>query len=341
MTSAAPTVDQLDSPRVTPFTPPRWLSNPHLQSILPGLRVRRLWLLRRARDLLAASDTQILDCGDGVRLLGHYSGQSFLGRPAAKQLVVLLHGWEGSAESLYVLSLGSQLFAHGCDVYRLNFRDHGPSHHLNEDLFHSCRLNEVLGALRRLQHMYPEHRLAVAGFSLGGNFAMRVAAQAPNAGLRLERAIAICPVLRPHSTMDLLERGSFVYRQYFIAKWKRSLQLKQRLFPQRFDFTHILAQNSLKLMTELLVSKYSEFPNLDAYLNGYSIIGDVLADLRVPSHVLFALDDPIIPAEDLRLLAPSPALDIIAVPHGGHCGFIDRLGAPTWADRSVTRLLTA
>jgi uncharacterized protein len=323
----------------TAFAPPSWLGNAHVQSILPSLKVRRPLLARRARELLRHAETQIVDCGDGVRLLGHYSSQAAAGRAPGRDLVVLLHGWEGSADSLYVLSLGSYLYAKGCDVFRLNFRDHGPSHHLNEDIFHSCRIAEIVGAVRRIQEILSEPRLTVAGFSLGGNFALRVAARAPAAGIRLTRAVAISPVLRPHSTMEVLENGPYIYHQYFIGKWKRSLKIKQSLFPQRFDFGAILEQRSIKAMTEILVARYSEFGDLDAYLNGYAIIGDALAQLEVPSHILVALDDPIIPAHDLPALVRSPNLEIITSPHGGHCGFMDRLNAESWADRQVARLM--
>jgi uncharacterized protein len=288
---------------------------------------------------LQASRDHILDCGDGVRLLGHFSSQQAAGRPPAKQLAILLHGWEGSAESLYVLSLGSLLFELGCDVFRLNFRDHGPSHHLNEDIFHSCRLDEVVGAVKTIQAMLPDTHVTVAGFSLGGNFALRVAASAQKADLRLERAIAVCPVLRPHSTMDILEHGSFVYRHYFMNKWKRSLRLKQSLFPQRYDFGPILEQRSIMAMTQILVERFSDFADLDSYLNGYAIVGDALAHLQVPSHILFALDDPIIPAEDLQALASTPFLHISAAAHGGHCGFMDRIGGASWADRQIAGLV--
>ena len=321
------------------FVPSRWLSNPHVQSILPSLRLRKPWLKRRAKALLEVSVDHVLDCGAGVRLLGHYSSQQAAGRPPAKQLAVLLHGWEGSAESLYVLSLGSHLFELGCDVFRLNFRDHGPSHHLNEDIFHSCRLDEVVGAVNSIQSMLPGARMTIAGFSLGGNFALRVAAASATAGIQLERAFAVCPVLRPHSTMDILEHGSFVYRYYFMDKWKRSLRLKQSLFPQRFDFGPILSQRSIKAMTEILVTRFSEFADLDAYLSGYAIVGDALACLPVPSHILFALDDPIIPAADLEDLARSPHLHITTVPHGGHCGFMDRWSGESWADRQIAGLM--
>ncbi len=321
------------------FNPPGWLANPHLQSILPSLRIRRPLLLRRARHLLAVSRDEILDCGEGVRLLGHYSSREAAGHSPAKDLVVLLHGWEGSADSLYVLSLGSHLFERGCDVFRLNFRDHGPTHHLNEDIFHSCRLDEVVGAVNAIQRQHPDRRLTVAGFSLGGNFALRVASRATRAGIQLERAIGVCPVLRPHSTMDILENGPFVYQQYFLGKWKRSLRIKQELFPKRFDFRPILSQSSLRTMTEILVEQYSEFASLDAYLNGYAIIGDVLASLDVPSHIIFAMDDPIIPVADLNDLARTPHLHINAVARGGHCGFMDRFNTESWADREIARLV--
>ena len=84
--------------------------------------------------------------------------------PGGPTLAVLLHGWEGSAASLYILSLAQRLFGHGYDVVRLNLRDHGDTHHLNRDLFHSCRLSEMVGAVRRLQADFPAHRLVLAGW---------------------------------------------------------------------------------------------------------------------------------------------------------------------------------
>jgi predicted alpha/beta-fold hydrolase len=321
------------------FSPPGWLSNPHVQSILPSLRVRRPLVLRRARRLLGISQEHILDCGDGVRLMGKYSSRESAGHPQARDLVVLLHGWEGHAESPYVLSLGTHLFHLGCDIFRLNFRDHGPTHHLNEDLFHSCRLDEVVGAVRAIQQLHPDRRLSVAGFSLGGNFALRVAARASAAGIRLERAIGICPVLRPHSAMEILENGPFIYQQYFLGKWKSSLRIKQAAFPDRYDFRPILAQRSIRTMTEVMLERYSEFASLDAYLSGYAITGNALATLDVPGHLVASLDDPIIPSTDLKDLPRNANLHITTATHGGHCGFMDRINSESWADRQVAHIM--
>lgn len=338
MTDSA-ALDSADPFPLARFAPSGWLANAHFQSIVPSLSLRRPLVASRARTMLAVADTQIVDCGDGVRLLGHYSSQEAAGRSPGRDLAILLHGWEGSADSVYVLSLGSHLYNLGCDVFRLNFRDHGPSHHLNEEIFHSCRLDEVIGAVRNIQGAMPDKRVTVAGFSLGGNFALRVAAKASKAGIELTRAVAVCPVLRPHSTMEVFENGWFIYQQYFLNKWKRSLRRKQQCFPKRYDFTRILAQTSIRGMTELLVRHYSEFADLDAYLNGYAITGDALANLAVPSHILTSLDDPIIPARDLQLLARSPYLHVTSIPKGGHCGFMDSFNGASWADRQIANIM--
>jgi len=314
----------------------RHLRNSHLQSILPSLKWRRFLLSRRTRALRAVAREHILDCGDGVRLMGLHSAHA---AKDPRPLIVLMHGWEGNADSLYVLSLGSYLFAQGCDVFRLNFRDHGPSHHLNRDIFHSCRIAEVVGAVRAIQEKFSPASLCLAGFSLGGNFSLRVAARARQAGIHLDKVVAVSPVLSPRNTLAVLQNGWFVYRRYFIHKWKNSLRIKQRLFPDDYDFKEILRFDKLSEMTDVLVRNHSEFPDLPAYLDGYAIIGDVLSNLDVESHIVLAADDPIIPVGDAAFLARPPKLQITIVPNGGHCGFFDQLNRESWADRLVANVL--
>jgi predicted alpha/beta-fold hydrolase len=317
------------------FLPPRLLRNAHVQSILPTLKWRQPLLKRRGRALMAATKEHVLDCGDGVRLLGLHSKHGDHQRP----LVMLMHGWEGHANSQYLLSLGSFLFDRGYDIFRLNFRDHGPTHHLNQDIFHSCRIEEVVGAVRAVQNLVAPPSLSLAGFSLGGNFALRVAKRAPQAGINLQTAIAICPVLSPRRTMEALASGWFVYEQYFINKWKSSLRIKQRCFPDHYNFEEIFRMKTLADMTTVLIRHHSEYPDLYSYLDGYAIVDGALDGLTVDSHVLLAADDPIIPARDAQHLASSPHLTITTVPHGGHCGFLDRLHTESWVDRQVASIL--
>ena len=93
----------------------------------------------------------------------------------------MLHGWEGSVDSSYMRMTAARLLEAGFDVVRLNFRDHGQTHHLNEGLFHSNLLDEVVHAAGDVAQRFPAQRMVVAGYSLGGNFALRLALRAPAA----------------------------------------------------------------------------------------------------------------------------------------------------------------
>jgi predicted alpha/beta-fold hydrolase len=321
------------------FSPASWLVNPHVQSIFPSLPFRRPGVERSCSGLLQASRPEIVDCGDGVRLLALRATQERAGRAPASRLVVLLHGWEGSADSLYILSLGQHLFDRGFEVVRLNLRDHGDSHHLNAEIFHSCRIAEVVGAARSLQRSSPAQGLNLVGFSLGGNFFLRVGARAAAAGLDLERVVAVCPVLDPEHTLLQLERGWALYRQYFIWKWRRSLRRKQAAWPQLYDLGPFLQLDSLTAMTEHLVRTYGGYPSLPEYLRGYAVVGDVLASVVHPTRIIAAADDPIIPSADLVRLARPPALEVTCTELGGHCGYYEGGSGSTWIEREVSATL--
>jgi predicted alpha/beta-fold hydrolase len=317
------------------FVPPPGLGHAHVQSLLSAWPLRRRWLRHAAAPLLGTACSEVLDCGSGVRLLGHYSAHA----RASRGLVILLHGWEGCAESGYILSAGAASYAAGYDVFRLNFRDHGETYALNEGLFHSCRIEEVVGAVKAIIGAHPAPRIVLAGFSLGGNFALRVGVRAAEAQLALDRIIAVCPVLSPHSTMRALEDGLWVYRRYFLRRWRRSLTAKAAAFPARYDFGDLRRLRTLTATTDFFVRRYTEFDDLDSYLSGYAITGSVLASLRVPARLIAARDDPVIPSADLERLAPNDALRVTVLRRGGHCGFLRDYRLHSWLDEALVREL--
>jgi hypothetical protein len=312
------------------FRPPLWLRNRHLQSMLASTSARRAPIARRAAPLLAAAREMLLECGGGVRLqCFHSTPPQGSGSP-----VVLLHGWEGSAESLFVLSLGQQLFERGFDVLRLNLRDHGETHHLNRGLFHSCLLPEVVGAVRALQAALGKP-LRLVGFSLGGNFMLRVGAQARDARLDIARIIAVSPVLDPGDTLRALESGFVGYPLYFVRKWWGSLLKKQAAWPTHYDFGGLRRVRDLRRLTAELIQRFTNFASLEEYLDGYSITGRRLHGLEAPTTIITSLDDPIIPAGGLERLSHPATLRIVMTQFGGHCGFLDRLTGPTWVERRI------
>lgn len=314
---------------MTPFEP-RWpWGNRHFQSILPSLLPRRR-LKRRAAPMLAASRERVLDCGDGVRL------QAFHARPAGTPAAaaILLHGWEGSADSYYVVSLATRLFAAGVEVVRLNLRDHGDTHHLNEGVFHSCRLDEVCGAVAALGPLLSAPPRLI-GFSLGGNFMLRVAASEDRRLPPLAGVVAISPVLHPDSAMVAMEQGWQVYQNYFVKKWSRSLRRKRALWSPQLIEENIFGLGDLRRMTAAMVARHTDFADIGAYLDGYAITGMRLERLAAPAVILAALDDPIIPATDLARLARSPMLKVVTTARGGHMGFMPNPWTESWVNGFV------
>jgi len=309
------------------YRPPWWLRSPHLQTMLGSSPWRR----RRGAQQLAATGAtttaHLLDGGDGVRLQGLYSAVP--GR-APRGLALLLHGWEGSAESSYMRLTAAQFLRRGFATLRLNFRDHGDTHHLNEALFHSNRIDEVVHAACDVARRFwpdpgPQRPLVAAGYSLGGNFALRLALRAPAAGLPLTGVAAVCPVLDPAVTMAQMERGWRMYLRYFERRWRASLLRKRALWPQRHAFDDRTLHLGMRELTRWLVERHTDFGTLDAYFDGYSIAGPRLAGLEVPARILMAADDPVIPVAEFHALALPAGARLELLARGGHCGFL--LGA--------------
>ena len=142
------------------YLPPLWLRNAHVQSVLGSAPRRRRRGEQRLAGCGATTTPHLIDGGDGVRLQGLHS---VVPGTAPRGLALLLHGWEGSVDSSYMRLTAAQLLRRGFEVFRLNFRDHGDTHHLNEDMFHSNRLDEVVQAVVDVARRFATRPLVAAG----------------------------------------------------------------------------------------------------------------------------------------------------------------------------------
>ncbi len=306
--------------------PPRLLRPAVIQTILASAKPRA-W---GNSPMLEATREMILTTRDGIRLLGYCSRHL---KPHDNGVVILLHGWEGSSNSTYVRSTGRYLFNCGFDVFRLNLRDHGPSHHLNEGLFYAVLLDEVFDAIGQVCAEALPSPSFLLGFSLGGNFVLRIARQCaatPIAGLK--HVMAISPVLDPDKATDRIDNNPLILR-YFLKKWRRSLVAKQAIHPDIYDFSDLLCLDSIRALTDQLLIRYSPYEGVDTYFKAYTLTGEQLASINLSTTIITAEDDPIIPVADFRELRTSDATRIIVQPHGGHNGFIESWRMNGWYER--------
>ena len=313
------------------FQPPFFLKNALVQTVLASSRLRTLG----SNTMRDVARQEIIETAEGINLLGHHSVQNGC---QAKGLAILLHGWEGSADSTYLLRCARGLYTNGYDIFRLNFRDHGDSHHLNEGIFYAVLLEEVYQAVAQVAAFSGGRPVFLIGFSLGGNFVLRILKKCASVPItNLCHAVSISPVLNPQKSTARIDQIAFI-RKYFLAKWRRSLTKKQALFPNLYDFGNVMGVKTIQALTDALLEKYSDFPTAHDYFDAYSVLGPAIADIHTPTTIVTAQDDPIIPIEDFYNLKLNEHIRLVIHPRGGHNGFITGFKLQSWYENMIPRL---
>ncbi len=317
------------------FKPPFPLRSGHLQTILNGSSLRNKLAQAGIQRVNNSAQVQIIDCGEGVQLIGAYnrssSAQKLTGAGKPSAMIILIHGWEGSFDSSYMLTATHTLLNAGYDVFRLNMRDHGPSLHLNQALFNATLTQEITRAIAAITEKYSPSSCFLAGYSLGGNFALRIAADS-GVALNINAAMAICPPLDPAVTMTILEKPWSPYQFYFFKKWRNSLQSKLAYFPELNYGPTLNRCKNLADINRFFIPEHTPHSTPGAYFAAYALTGQCLSDLDIPALLVTSRDDPIIPAKDLALIPASEKLEIDLLSYGGHCGFLKNKRLESWVE---------
>ncbi len=304
------------------FDPPFYLRNPALQTVLNSTRLRN----PGSSGLEKNGVEKHLITGEGIKLQYFESSQPGPG----KRTVILLPGWEGSHESAYIVNTGRYLFNRGYSVIRFNPRDHGTSHSFNQGLFYGTLLEETFDAVRILVEKRKEQNVFLAGFSLGANFTLRIAREASRRKFHgVKGYLAVNPPLDPDLSTRAIDDHPLL-RKYFMRKWKRSLIIKQRHFPDLYELEDVLAMETLMEMTGLLIEKYTDYRGPSDYFSHYTIKRNALREVTVPLTILMSRDDPVIPYKDFTDLELSPSTELVIQRYGGHCGYISGLSLGSW-----------
>lgn len=319
------------------FKPSFGLKNAHIQTILSSVGPRKKWVAKRFESYLPSEQVYELDGGDGIRLMGVFNQAA---KAKSDKLAILIHGWEGSHASTYMQSMAMFLLECGIDVFRLNLRDHGDTHHLNEGVFNSTLIAEVMNAVEDLQGKLSYSSNHLIGFSLGGNFCLRLAAMAQDHMISMDNVIAFCPAIHAaQSNVVLNQTENWIYGRYFVRKWKRSLRKKLEHWP---DYAYGDELDNLKTLDEMnarLIPKYTAFKSLDDYFDAYAISGSRLDNTIAPCHLFFAQDDMIIPVEGVKDLSDNPDVHVTVTAYGGHCGYISNWRGDCWQDQKTLEII--
>ena len=197
------------------------------------------------------------------------------------------------------------------------------------------RYLELLRLYLKLQADSP---LFLAGFSLGGNFALRIGQMhSKEPVMNLRHIVSISPVINPDKATNAIDRN-IIIRRYFLLKWRRSLSLKQKLFPELYDFREIIPLKSCRSITDRLIERYSSYKDADEYFKRYAITNSTLNDISIPATIITSKDDPVIPVDDFYSLNAKEPVNFVIHSYGGHNGFINNLSFDCWYEEKMIRL---
>jgi len=322
----------------TPFEPHPWLSNGHLQTIVGN------FLPRPAFHLPTIAETVEVDAADASRVLCHCHWQPEPER-APRLTAVLVHGLEGSSDSRYIRGIAARAFAAGMNVIRMNMRNCGGSDALTPTLYHSGRSADVGAVVRHFTARFGLERVALVGYSMGGNLVLKLAGEwgAPRGGM-IAAVATVCPAIDLAAGADALhEPANRAYEWHFLRNLKRRIRHKAELFPAIYQIGGIGPIRSVREFDQKIVARYCDFRDADDYYYR-AASARVIDRVAVPTLILCAEDDPFIrllPESRARILA-NPHICFIESRHGGHCAFLARRSTGVhWAEATVVRYLQA
>ena len=328
-----PSVTTLAAVPSAPFHPRRALRGPHRQTLASQFLVRRIHL--------PPAEERLFQVEPEAQVLCRCHWQ-----PARRQAltVLIVHGLEGSSESQYVLGATAKALAAGLNVVRMNVRNCGGTEALGPTLYHSglsADVGAVAGALLRDEKL---PRLALLGFSMGGNLVLKLAGEwGREAPPQLRAVCAVSPAVDLAPSAAALHRPSnWIYEQYFLWSLRRRMRRKARLYPNRYDARRVRRLWTLRQFDDRITAHYCGFTGADDYYARASA-ARVLERIAVPALLIHSNDDPfihILPETRARLEA-NPCVQYVETEHGGHCGFLaDPDGYDgRWAERTVVEFL--
>ena len=141
-------------------------------------------------------------------------------------------------------------------------------------------------------------RVVVAGYSLGGNLALKLAGDFGDESPPELRAVcAVSPVLDLEACVRALERPSnTLYQWNFVRNLKARMRRKARLFPERFPLEPLPRIRTVRQFDEIYTAPHFGFAGATDYYYRASALR-VADRIRVPALVLTAADDPFVPPE--------------------------------------------
>ena len=296
------------------------------------------WGRRRPPAPLPAVDTRLFQVEPDAQVSADCFWQP---DRAAHPAIILLHGLEGSSAAHYMTGIAGKAYAAGFSAVLLNQRNCGGTEHLSPGLYHSGLTADAKHVLHEITSVDGVSRVAIAGYSLGGNLALKLAgdygATAPKA---LRAVCAVSPILEISRCVHALERPvNLIYQWNFVRGLRARMRRKAALFPGKFPVERLPHVRTVRQFDEVFTAPHFGFRDAEDYYHRASAMR-VVDRIAIPTLIIAAEDDPFVPAAmfDEAAVRNNRHITTMVTRHGGHCGFVAAPGGygdGYWAESSV------
>lgn len=224
-----------------------------------------------------------------------------------------------------MVRLSRKIFRRGIKVVRVNLRGCGSGKGLSKLPYHAGTSQDLLKVLQFLKKEAPASEIILMGFSLGGNITLKLAGELGKEAKELVKTfITVCPPLDLAQTVyRIQEKRNRFYHFYFIKHISEQASSWSSLNIQSlFDFDH------------LITAPLWGYKGAPEYYQDCSCLR-FLPYIQLPTHLLFAEDDPFIRFDALKGMSLSNVMNVWTTKHGGHMGFLGKGSkdrSPYWMD---------
>ena len=298
-----------------PFKPHRVFTGGHAQTLVSYAWPRRFRLKSQDQE-------RLFEIEPNVKVLAHCRWQP---NPKDYPTIVLWHGMEGSTSSVYMLAVSQKAFRLGFNVLRVNMRNCGGTENLTPTLYHGGLSGDLRAIVGELIERDELRRLFLIGYSLGGNLVLKLAGE--YADQPPPEVLGICAVSPSvdlsASTESINRRSNWIYHQDFLRRLRKRVYVKKRLYPDLYDLSEINSVRTIKDFDERFTARAHGFSSADDYYQKSSSIR-VIDQIRIPTLIIHAEDDPFIPFAPLKhpSVTGNPYILLVATARGGHIAFV-------------------
>jgi predicted alpha/beta-fold hydrolase len=292
---------------------------------------------------LPPAEPRYFNVAPGTQVLAHCHWQP---KRWERPTLVALHGLESSSDAHYVRGLADKAFAAGLNAVRLNQRNCGGTEHLSDSLYHSGLTHDVIAVMRELIDVDRLTQFAVAGYSLGGNLALKLAGDFGAEPARELRAVcAVSPTMDLAVCVDALEeKQNAIYQWHFVRNLKRRMRRKAKASPGTWSLTPLPQIRSIRQFDDAFTAPFHGFRDAADYYHRASAMR-VIDKITVPTLIITAADDPFVPPGPFRerAVVRNRSITVKITEHGGHCGFVEQARDGYdgyWAEREIVEFVT-